>query len=70
MAIPAGRPGVEAQVGAVPGFMLSDSAQHEAHGTPLAELAALVDLDRWLDVPGLVVATHLRSRQGHAGRAD
>jgi len=58
-AVPAGRPGVEAQAGFVPGFKLSDGARHDAHGEGLPELAALVDLDRWLAVPGLVVGARV-----------
>jgi len=45
-AVPAGRPGIEAQAGFVPGFKLSDGAQHSARGEGMGELAALVDLDR------------------------
>ena len=51
-ALPAGRPGAEAQVGVMPGFRLSDAA-HEAKANGIAQLSALVDLDRLL-LPGLI----------------
>lgn len=57
-AVPSG-PGVEATVGAVPGFYLSRSAQNKADGAPLLELGALFDPDRWLGVPGLILGARL-----------
>jgi hypothetical protein len=55
-ALPAGKPGVEVQAAAVPGFLLSDAA-HKPKGQPLNQLAGLVDLDRWL-LKGVIVGMH------------
>jgi hypothetical protein len=52
-------PGVEAQVGAVPGFYLSSSAQDKANGAAMTELGAIVDPGRSLGVPGLVFGARM-----------
>ena len=57
-AIPAGRPGIEAQAGAVPAFFLSRSAADRSGGAPIPQLSALADLDRWV-VPGLLVGARM-----------
>jgi hypothetical protein len=55
-AVPSGRPGVEAQIGLVPGYFLSQTAQEPTHeGDPDAQLLALIEPDRWLGTRGLVV---------------
>jgi len=53
-AVPIGRPGLEAQLGTVPTFYLSDSARADAKGTATPQLAALLELDRFIHLPGLV----------------
>jgi hypothetical protein len=58
-AIPTGRPGFEAQAGAVPAFYLSRAAADRSGGAPIPQLSALADLDRWLGVPGLIVGARL-----------
>lgn len=58
-AIPAGRPGFEAQAGVVPAFYLSRSASNRSGGAPIPQLSALADLDRWLGLPGLLVGARL-----------
>jgi hypothetical protein len=54
-AIPAERPGVEVQAGIVPGFYLSDSAQGSNAGQPSSQLSLLLEPDRLLGLPGLIV---------------
>ena len=58
-AIPSGRPGFEAQAGAIPAFYLSRSAQDKSGGGPVLQLAALVEPDRWIKVPGLIAGARL-----------
>jgi len=56
-ALPAQRPHVEGAVSAVPGFLLSEAAHDKEPGNPIEQgLTLLLEPDRWLDVPGLVVA--------------
>ena len=42
-AVPAARPGMEAQAGFVPAYFLSTSVQDEAQGTVTSQLSALVE---------------------------
>lgn len=58
-AIPAGAPGIEAQVGLVPGFYLSRSAQNQSGGAIMPQLSALFDPDRLLGLPGLIIGARL-----------
>jgi len=62
-AVPSG-PGAEAQVGFVPGFYLSRSAQDKAGGTAISELGAQVDPDRWLGLPGLILGARIFGQGG------
>jgi hypothetical protein len=57
-AIPAGRPGVEAQAGIVPSYHLSSSVS-QAHGSTTGQAAFLVEPDRWVSAPGLLVGGRL-----------
>lgn len=57
-ALPSGRPGVEAQVGFVPSYHLSSSAS-KPRGSAVGQAGLLVEPDRWLGVPGLVVGARL-----------
>lgn len=59
-----GRPGGEAQVGPVPGFFLSSSAHAKAEGTPIMQASLLVEPDRWLRVPGLVLGARVFGESG------
>jgi len=63
-AVPMARPGGEAQLGPVPGFFLSSSAHAEAKGTPIMQLSGLVEPDRWLHVPGLIVGARVFGPSG------
>jgi hypothetical protein len=54
-AIPAERPGVEMQAGVVPAFYLSDAAQSNNEGQSAGQLSLLLEPDRWLGLPGLIV---------------
>ena len=54
-AVPAGRPGAEAQVGMMPGHYLSSSVTATPRGGSTGQATVLVEPDRWVDVPGLVV---------------
>jgi hypothetical protein len=57
-AVPSG-PGVEAQIGFVPGFYLSRTAQDKAGGAPIPGFGALFDPERWLGLPGLILGARL-----------
>lgn len=53
-AVPVGQPSIEAQVGSVPSFYLSQSAVDRAQGTAIPQASALVELDRFIRLPGLI----------------
>jgi len=57
--IPAGRPGIEAQLGGVPAYHLSSSVSSNAHGSITGQAALLIEPDRWIGVPGLIVGGRL-----------
>jgi hypothetical protein len=57
-AIPSGRPGIEAQAGVVPSYHLSSSVS-SAHGSTTGQAAFLIEPDRWVGVPGLLVGGRL-----------
>lgn len=57
----AGRPNVEAQVGAVPGFVLSQTTQEEAKGAPIAEASGMLEPGRWIGIPGLGAGARMAS---------
>jgi hypothetical protein len=63
-AVPISRPGGEAQVGPVPGFFLSSAAQAKADGAPIMQASALIEPDRWLKLPGLVLGARLFGQSG------
>jgi hypothetical protein len=63
-AVPIGRPGGEVQVGPVPGFFLSSSAHAKAEGSPIMQASALLEPDRWLHIPGLVLGARLFGQSG------
>ena len=63
-AVPINRPGGEVQLGPVPGFFLSSSAHAESKGTPIMQASAIVEPDRWLHVPGLVLGARLFGQSG------
>lgn len=52
---PIERPGLELQVGALPGYYLSSGVQANPKGASIAQAAVLVEPDKILHVPGLVV---------------
>jgi hypothetical protein len=62
---PVGRPGVEAQAGAMPGFFLSDAASDHTP-QPVGQLSGLVEPDRWLGLPGLIVGARQYGASGDA----
>lgn len=57
-AIPAGKPGAEVQIGGVPAFHLSSSASTPSGGAT-GQAAVLIEPDRWIKAPGLVVGARL-----------
>jgi hypothetical protein len=63
-AVPMGRPGGELQVGPVPGFYLSSSAHVAPEGTPIMQGSLMVEPDRWLGVPGLVLGARVFGEGG------
>ncbi len=55
-AVPVGRPGIEATAGTVAGYYLSQTVQSgQSAGQPSNELAVVVEPDRVLGIPGLIV---------------
>jgi hypothetical protein len=63
-ALPAGRPGVEAQAGFVPAFFLSRAVQDKAGGAIASQLSALVEPDRLLGIPGLILGARVFGQDG------
>ena len=63
-AVPIARPGGEVQVGPVPGFFLSSSAHAQGQGAPIMQASAMVEPDRWLGIPGLVLGARLFGQNG------
>jgi hypothetical protein len=53
-AVPAGRPQIELQGGAVPAFWLSQAAQDEPRGEATQTAMLTVEPDRWLGTHGLI----------------
>ena len=51
----AGRPSLEAQVGALPGYYLSSSVQPTSKGAAITQAAIVVEPDSIIGVPGLLV---------------
>jgi hypothetical protein len=54
--VPASRTGIEVQVGAVPGYYLSQATTEKQAGSPLAQIAAVLDVGGAMSLPGLFVA--------------
>ncbi|MEO6776310.1 MAG: hypothetical protein ABI467_25415 [Kofleriaceae bacterium] len=65
-AVPMQRAGFEVQGGTVPGFYLSKSAQDEAGGAPIAQLAAVFEPDHLIKLPGLIVGGRVFGQSGDA----
>ncbi len=63
-AVPLGRPGAQAQLGTMPGFYASQSAQNEARGTSIQALSALFDPDHWLPVKGVLIGARIFGQSG------
>ena len=55
---------MEAQIGLVPGFYASQSAQNEAKGVAHQQGSMLLDLDRWLPLRGLLVGGRVFGASG------
>jgi hypothetical protein len=58
-AVPIGHPGADVQAGAVPVFFLSQAAQGEAQADLARQLGVLLEPDRWLKLPGLVIGARM-----------
>jgi hypothetical protein len=52
---PAARPDVEVHAGLVPGYYLSSAVEKGPSGAPVRELGAVLEPDRLISVPGLIV---------------
>jgi len=52
--VPATRPDVALQAGVVPGYYLSSSVNKTQTGTGMGQIAATIEPDRWISVPGLI----------------
>jgi hypothetical protein len=57
--VPASRPEVELQAGAMPGYFLSEGTQARPRGEPLAEATVAVDGGGRIGPPGLVAAARI-----------
>jgi hypothetical protein len=62
--LPAGRPDLEVQAGAVPGYYLSSSVQERPEGTTLGQGAAMFEPGELVGLPGLAVGGRYVSGQG------
>jgi hypothetical protein len=51
--VPAPRPGLEAQVAAVPGYYLSDTVRDDAGDTPSNQVSGMIEPGELIGVPGL-----------------
>ncbi|HEY1813676.1 MAG TPA: hypothetical protein VGG74_15100 [Kofleriaceae bacterium] len=63
-AVPSDRPGFEAQTAAVPGFYLSTAAEGSNAGNATGQLSILLEPDRWLGIPGLIVGAREFGQSG------
>jgi hypothetical protein len=54
-AMPAGRPDLDLQFGAVPGYYLSSAVQKSPKGSVIPQTSVVFDPDDWIAVPGLFV---------------
>jgi hypothetical protein len=63
-AVPAGRPAAELGIGVVPGYYLSSGARQSPQGAGLTQGSLLIEPDRLIHVPGLVVGAR------HVGDSD
>jgi len=61
---PVGRPGMEGQVGTMPGFYASQAARNDPAGKTMNHASVLVDLDRWLPVKGVLVGGRVFGSDG------
>jgi hypothetical protein len=52
--VPIGRPGVELQAAAVPGYFLSSGARDDPSGEAMQQLSAVLEPDEVIHVPGLL----------------
>ncbi|MBK8998917.1 MAG: hypothetical protein IPM35_24610 [Myxococcales bacterium] len=53
--VPTPRPGVEAQIAAVPGYYLSESVQEDANGTAMGQAAVMFEPGELIGAPGLAI---------------
>lgn len=65
--IPAEHLDVEAQAGAVPGFYLSSAVQELPEGTPIGQLAAMIEPNDAIDLPGAAVGARFVSGEDGDG---
>jgi hypothetical protein len=68
--VPARRPDVDAQLGLVPGYFLSSSVQSEPHGSPIQEASLLVEPERLVGVPGVVVGGRYVGKSENGGYGE
>ncbi|MBK9032561.1 MAG: hypothetical protein IPL61_14825 [Myxococcales bacterium] len=61
---PAGRPEISAQVAVVPGHYLSAAVVEAPEGAGIGQLAVVVEPDRWVGLPGLVVGGRVFGQDG------
>ncbi|HSD86823.1 MAG TPA: hypothetical protein VLB44_04885 [Kofleriaceae bacterium] len=63
-AVPIGHPGADVQGGAVPVFFMSQAARGEARADVVPQLGAVLEPDRWLKLPGLVLGARMFGKSG------
>jgi hypothetical protein len=54
-----GRPDLEIQLGAVPGYYLSSAVQKTPKGAAIQQLSAVFDPDDWIAVPGIIAGARV-----------
>jgi len=67
-AIPANRPGLEAQVGIMPGFLLSEGTQRDPRGNIMGQTSIVVEPDRLLGTQGLILGARSWGQEDDVGR--
>ncbi len=69
-AVPAGRPDAEFQLAAVPGYYLSSSVRQAPTGAGISHLSMLVEPDKLIGVPGLIIGGRAEAMAGYRGVLD
>jgi hypothetical protein len=69
-AVPVGRPGLELQAAAVPGYFLSSAVEERAQGAAIGQLGLMFEPEKWLRTRGLSVGGRYVGNQGGDGYVE